>query len=166
MTTKTARRKQNHVIHALFPLLIFFIFVLSVLAVLVMSSNLYSKAVSGGADNFSDRTCFSYVAEKIHQNDNDGAVSIKKVDGTDCLVLSHKAENAGDYDYDTYIYLYNNNLKELSCLAGTDFSPEMGKDIAPLKALTMEEDDGLFLFEFVYPDDRCRRISVAERSES
>lgn len=160
------RKKQTHVIHTLFPLLLFFVFVMSALAVLVMSSNLYHNTVSDGTDNFSDRTCFSYVAEKIHQNDNDGAISVKKVDGTDCLVLSHKAENDGDYDYDTYIYLHNNNLKELSCLAGTDFTPEMGKDIAPLKDLTMKEDDGLFLFEFVYPDGRCRRISVAERSES
>lgn len=159
-----SRKTQGHAIHALFPLTVFFVFVISAVAVLFLSGKLYENTVTDGSDNFSDRTCFSYVVEKIRQNDEAGAISVKNLNGTDCLVLSHNAEDSDDNDYRTYIFVYDNKLRELSCLDESTFDPKLGKDIAPLSSWTVTEEDGLFTFEFIYPTGDSRVVSVGERS--
>ncbi|MCB6585629.1 DUF4860 domain-containing protein, partial [Streptococcus gordonii] len=67
-----------------------------------------TKASESG---FNTRTVLSYVTEKIHQSDQNQAVSIGTFDGLPSLVIELTYDN--DQTYVTYIYEDNGILREL-----------------------------------------------------
>ena len=100
---------------------------LCILAVLLLAANLYSSTTGQIQANDQNRTCLSYITEKIRQNDSKGAVSIQDIEGTRCLALRG---NYNGVDCTTYIYEYDGLLKELFLKMNiklVDFKIEFGK---------------------------------------
>jgi hypothetical protein len=61
-----------------------------------MAVNSYRSVVSANESNASARTAIAYIREAVRQHDNEGAVDISKIDGTDCIRM---AEGEGFYLY-------------------------------------------------------------------
>ncbi len=143
------RGNQNrHIVDVLFVLALFCVFAASALMLVTLGANVYKQIVSDMDKNFEDRTAYSYVIEKLRQNDTSGAIEIGELEGTPALMLT---EQIGDEEYCTYLYLYNGFLKELSIrkdsFAGNNIR-SAGQNIMELSEFSMEEPEkGLLKLE-------------------
>ena len=94
----------------LFPLAVFFVLVASSVAIVVLASGFYSRQVKTSSDSYSGRTALAYVTEKMHQNDENGAIADGTFDGENALVIRRRYD---EKDYVTYLYAYDGYLREL-----------------------------------------------------
>ncbi len=141
------RTKQKHIIDFLFPVSLFFVFALSAITVILLAARIYQSTTENSAFHYTSRTALSYISEKIHQNDEAGAVSIGELDGCDALTLR---QAHGEDVYDTYIYVYGQELKELFVREGVKATASAGKTILNVRDFSMEQlDDTLFRFRCV-----------------
>jgi hypothetical protein len=154
--------KQNHMIDFLFPVLLFFIFTLSALSVLLMAANVYQSTTEQSLMNYTSITSLSYISEKIHQNDEAGAVTIGKLDGQDALILKHTGE---EETYCTYIYVYDQELREFFAKEDADVSVSSGRTILTVEDFSMEQvKDGLFRFSCTDTDGNSASTLVSLRT--
>ena len=130
------RNEKKHVIDFLFPLAVFFVLAASSVAIVVLASGFYSRQVKTSSDSYSGRTALAYVTEKMHQNDENGAIADGTFDGENALVIRQRYD---EKDYVTYLYAYDGYLRELFVRDGTD----TGKAFQPVFAGT---DDCNFIF--------------------
>lgn len=137
---KPKKENQNrHIVDILFVLALFCVFAASALMLVTLGANVYKQTVSDMNTNYTDRTAYSYVIEKIRQNDFTGAIEIGELEGTPALLLTRQE---GEETYCTYLYLYDGFLKELSArkdsFAGTDIR-SAGQNIMELSDFSIEE---------------------------
>lgn len=155
--------KHKHMIDFLFPVALFFVFALSSLTVVLLAACIYQSTTEDSALNDTARTSLSYIAEKIHQNDTKGMVSLGTFDGCDALVLQ---QTYNDENYYTYIYAYENELKELFIKDGANATASDGKAILQVKDFSIEKvNDRLLKFQCVDKDDRTASVIVGLRSQ-
>jgi hypothetical protein len=146
----------------LFPVLLFFIFTLSALSVLLMAANVYQSTTEQSLMNYTSITSLSYISEKIHQNDEAGAVTIGKLDGQDALILKHTGE---EETYCTYIYVYDQELREFFAKEDADVSVSSGRTILTVEDFSMEQvKDGLFRFSCTDTDGNSASTLVSLRT--
>lgn len=138
------RTKHRHMIDLLFPVALFFVFALSALTVLLIAARIYQSTTEHSSLNYTSRTSLSYISEKLHQSDQAGAVSLGTFDGCDALIIQQTHD---DNTYYTYIYSYDNRLRELFVKAGVDASASSGREILEVQDFSMEElSEGLLKF--------------------
>lgn len=136
------RVKQRHMIDFLFPVALFFVFALSALTVILLATRIYQSTTENSSLNYTSGTSLSYLSEKIHQNDIGQSISLGTFDGCEALVLK---QQKGEETYYTYIYCYQDELKELFLKNGAKANASAGQTILKVKDFTMEETpDGLF----------------------
>ena len=104
------RTQQNHMIDFLFPVALFFVFAVSAMTVILLATGIYRSTTEHSSLNYTARTSLAYICEKIHQNDAGGDVALGTFDGCDALILR---QTRGEDTYQTYIYVYENDRKEL-----------------------------------------------------
>lgn len=130
---------NKHIVDVLFVLALFGVFAASALMLVTIGANVYKRNVANMNVNFSTRTAFSYLTEKLRQNDSSNAVSIGELDGEKALILSQTIDGA---EYVTYLYLYEGYLKELyvrkDSFTGSDLL-SAGQNILALSSFHMEE---------------------------
>lgn len=156
------RNNKKHMIDFIFPVVLFFVFALCALAVLLLSAGIYQSTTEHSARAYNARTGLSYISEKIHQNDVNGGVRIGTLDGQEALILTQTHE---DVEYSTYIYTYNNELKELFLKENATADPTAGTTILDVQDFQMEQL-GPHLFQFSCTDGSGEEneITVATRS--
>lgn len=137
----------RHIVDTLFVLALFGVFAACALTLVTLGANVYKQTAASMSDNFTERTVYSYLTEKLRQNDTSGTVSIGELSGTEALILTTRL---GGEEYCTYLYLYEGNLKELyvrkDSFTGTDIL-SAGQNVIALNGLSMEETkDGLLKF--------------------
>lgn len=158
------RTEKKHVIDILFPISLFFVFAASSLAVILLSANIYSRTVQDSVSSFETRTVLSYLTEKIHQNDENGAVSLGSLNGIDALVMEQSYEQQ---TYATYLYEYEGTLRELFVQKGAAVSPAAGKEIMPIADFHIAPlAAGLFEFSCTTPEGDTAQTIVSVKSES
>lgn len=136
------RSQQRHMIDFLFPIALFFVFAISSILVILMATNVYQSTVKASNISDSSRMSLSYVAEKVHQNDQENSVSLGKFDGRRALVTE---QNYGGENYRTYIYAHDGQLKELYIKDGIKASAGAGTAIMEVEDFNISEiDAGLF----------------------
>jgi len=141
------RTKHKHMIDFLFPVALFFVFALSALTVILLAAKIYQSTTEHYSFNYTSRTCLSYIAEKIHQNDVGGTLSSGTFDGCDALVLE---QAHGEDTYYTYIYVHENELKELFIKEGAEVTAADGKTVLKVEDFSMESlSDNLMQFHCV-----------------
>ena len=98
----------------------------------------------------------SYISEKIHQNDRNGAVYLGNFDGYDALVMEQDLE---DTVYYTYIYACDNELKELFTSGNSSIKASSGQTIMEIEDFSMEQisDD---LLKFSCTDQNSQQAST------
>ena len=84
------KNEKKHVIDFLFPLAVFFVLAASSVAIVVLASGFYSRQVKASSDSYSGRTALAYVTEKMHQNDENGAIADGTFDGENVLVIRQR----------------------------------------------------------------------------
>ena len=85
--------------------------------------------------NYSARGTVAYLTEKVRQNDCEDGVSVEEVAGQPALVLS-KAINGSVYE--TWSYLYDGSLREVTVKQGAEVGPESGQPVMELNNLQLE----------------------------
>lgn len=130
------RTKRKHMIDFLFPVALFFVFALSALTVILLAARIYQSTTENSSLNYTSRTSLSYISEKIHQNDLDGAVTLGSFDGCDALIME---QTVGEDIYYTYIYADGKELKELFVKDGVDAKASSGRKILDIEDFSMEQ---------------------------
>lgn len=157
------RTKQKHMIEVIFPITLFFIFALSALIVLLLAAQVYQSTTENSSANHTSQIALSYVNEKIHQNDVNGQITIGKLNGQDALVITQEYDNS---IYNTYIYTWNHELKELFVKKDTAVDLSAGTTILKVNDFSMMKlDNKLFRFSCTDANNHVDSIVVAPRSE-
>lgn len=156
------RDNKKHMIDFIFPMVLFFVFALCALAVLLLSAGIYESTTENSSRAYNGQTGLSYISEKIHQNDVHGGVRIGSLDGQEALILTQTHDNV---EYSTYIYTYENELKELFLKENATADLNAGTTILEIQDFHMEQL-GPHLFQFSCTDGSGEKneMTVATRS--
>lgn len=114
---------------ALFVITLFLVFAVSVVMLTGTGARVYQNIVNSMTENYDSRTSFTYVINKIHQNDSEDAVSLGEYEGLDAVLISEEINNVS---YCTYLYFYDGYMREIFTRYGSEFDPGLG---TPLFAL-------------------------------
>ena len=121
-------RNKNHKSHieGLVVLVLFGVFALCILAVLLTGAGAYGRLVKRQQTAYTERTVPQYIATKVRQADEAGAVHIDEFGGVESLEFTTVY---GEDVYVTRIYCYDGYLRELFVSAEGNFKPEDGEKI-------------------------------------
>ena len=131
------RQEKHHIVDILFVLGLFGVFTLSALVLVTLGANIYKNTMREMKSNYNSRSAYSYIAEKVRQNDVLGNVTIENFYDTDALVFT---QEVNDDLYCTYLYFHDGMLKELFMKKDSDIgaSPlDAGNDILSLSAFDL-----------------------------
>lgn len=129
---------KSHITDVLFVLCLLLVFAASALFVVVLGADAY-KGISGNlSSNDNARSSIAYISEKVRQHDAADAVALSSVEGQDALVLGQSAQGRA---YETWIYVYDGQLYEVSVRQGARVQPGDGQAILPLQALDLYTPD-------------------------
>lgn len=135
---KKPENSNRHIVDVLFVLALFGVFAASALMLVTIGANVYKQTVSHMNENYEERTAYSYITEKIRQNNTCDAIAIGELEGTPALVFT---QQLSDVEYCTYLYFYDGYLKELSLrkdsYAGSNILAA-GQNIIPLSSFSLE----------------------------
>lgn len=157
------RTQRKHMIDFLFSVALFFVFALSALIVILLAARIYQSTTENSSLNYTSRTSLSYISEKIHQNDLDGAVYLGSFDGYEALVME---QELNDVTYYTYIYACGNELKELFTSGDSGIKATSGQTILEIQDFSMEQlSDNLFRFSCTDQNDQQASTMIGIRSK-
>ncbi len=149
-------------IDILFVIALFCVFALSAIFLISVGADIYGKTVSHMESNFNSRTAFAYVTEKVRQADSTGAVDIGQLDDIPALTIT---QTMGDTQYITYLYQYENQLKELMVREDTPLGPAAGQDILALTDFSLDKiNDHLYSFSLTTEDGNTCQLYVSTKS--
>lgn len=118
-------KNKSH-IEGLVVLVLFAVFALCILAVLLTGAGAYGRLVERQQSAYTERTVPQYIATKVRQADEAGAIRIGEFGGVESLeFLTVYGEDA----YITRIYCYDGYLRELFAAEKGNFKPEDGEKI-------------------------------------
>lgn len=157
------RTQRKHMIDFLFSVALFFVFALSALIVILLATRIYQSTTENSSLNYTSRTGLSYISEKIHQNDINGAVYLGTFDGYDALIME---QEIGTETYYTYIYACNDELKELFSSGNSSIKASSGQTILEIQDFSMEQiSDNLIKFSCTDQNSRQASTMVGIRSK-
>lgn len=116
------------------------IFALLAMGVTLMGSGIYRSTAADADMNDSHRTALSYVVNQIRRGDALG-VSVGDFGGVRALRLTEAG--ADGTIYETLIYCYDGQLRELYMELGNDLSPADGMGLMDLSSLDFSVEGGL-----------------------
>lgn len=159
------KQENRHIVDVLFVLALFCVFAISALMLLIIGANVYQKTINDMDANYNSRTAFSYITEKIRQNDTSSAVSIGTLEGHPALILSQEVDGKL---YNTYLYEYDGYLTELFTGSTQDLGSNIlkaGHPLFPLKDFDITKVDSS-LYRFVLTTEESSPITLYIRTNS
>lgn len=157
---KHGTRQNNHIVDLLFTLALLCVFAASSLLIVMIGANVYQGTVRGMDRNYDMRTSLSYVSEKLRQNDVAGGVYVSELEGCNALVLVH---DFGGSVYETWIYSYDGELRELLVKQGTA-TCDAGRKIMSLGSFHAALADGLVTIDVTAANGQTASITQALRA--
>jgi len=130
------QKPKRHTVDVLFVITLFAVFAISVIVLTGIGARVYQSVVDSMSENYSSRTSFSYVYNKIHQYDYDNRISIGTYAGEEALILSEEVNNIS---FSTYLYYYDGELKEIFTRTGQEFDPSFGTGILPVAGFSLSQ---------------------------
>ena len=124
---------KKHIVDALFVFALLGLFAVLAVTVVLFGANAYAGNAESYEANYNNRTSLVYIMQKLHSNAEGGNVSIGRIGESDALIITSKE---GETVYSTVIYVYENKLKEVVALGGTDVLPTDGQDIMELSEIS------------------------------
>lgn len=129
-------KRDKSIVDALFLLALFGVFLISALFIVLFGAKIYKSTIKSSEESFANRTCYTYITEKIRQNDNLNGISINDDGNTSIITLT---KNVSNKDYATYLYCDDGFLKEYTTLATNDLNKSAGTKIIELDKMSAEE---------------------------
>lgn len=155
--------KRRHMIDFIFPIALFFVFALSALTLVLFAARIYRSTTENSSLQYTSRTGLSYISEKIHQSDGHGAITLGSFDGCDALVIEQSYE---EETYFTYIYVHEQNLKELFIKEGVAADASDGRIILEIQDFSIEQlSENLFRFNCTDAKNQSSSTIVGIRSK-
>lgn len=115
-------------IDTVFVLALITLFAATSFVLVLIGAKQYRHITNTMNHNYEVRTTSSYIAEKIRQNDATSSVSITRLEGTEALCIYSVEEGV---PFMTYIYYYDNSLRELTVTETSVFDLSSGQEIIP-----------------------------------
>ena len=130
--------RNHHASSMLFLLLLFASLVLTGELLICMGTGVYKEVLTSMNSNSTLRTASAYIRQKLRQCSDRNALRVDTLDGCDAIVLQ---QYLGDDFYETYLYCYDGELRELMIRKGTSdsFAAGAGTAIASMDAMSLEE---------------------------
>lgn len=153
------KEENRHIVDVLFVLALFCVFAISALMLVTIGANVYQKTVNNMDTNYSSRTAFSYVTEKIRQNDASRTISIGTLEDRPAIILTQEIEGQL---YNTYLYEYDGYLTELFTSADLNLGGDIlkaGHPLMPVKEFTLYEAEPS-LYRFVLSTEEEKSVSL------
>lgn len=101
-------------------------------------STAYEKIVDQKNVNSEYRVATSYLQTKIRQNDAEEGIMVVSDPELGSVVVKVKEQN-GEFPIETWIYVSDGYLKEVSLFEGVDFDDDFGFEIAEIDAFQLIE---------------------------
>lgn len=136
------RQRIRHQMDGLLMLLLFGVFAVCVLAVLMTGARAYRGLVDRDQAAYDRRTCVQYIATRVRQSDEAGAVTVEPFGDIMALRLSE-----ADTGCVTWVYCCEGYLMELYTFTDVELEPQDGEKIMPLEGLSLALEDGLLTAE-------------------
>lgn len=137
-------KRDKSIVDALFLLALFGVFLISALFIVLFGAKIYKNTVKSSDDSFLERTCYTYITEKLRQNDNSDGIEILSSDSGSIIRL---IRTANEKQYATYLYCDEGYLKEYTTSADKDLVNEAGTKIIALNKLkAVECSENLYYF--------------------
>jgi hypothetical protein len=122
----------------MFTVMLLGIFALAAVFVAVMGAKVYANSAEKMQANFDTRTSIVYLSEKIRTNPGDN-YDVREVNGRPAIVLT---EQIGENYYESWIFVLNDRLSEVTVVKGNSFLPSAAQQIMDLKSLDAKIRDG------------------------
>lgn len=136
--------ETSHVIDSFFVFTLFSIFAICAILLIAFGANIYKKTISNLEEHFNVTTSMAYIEEKFRQSDVSDAFSVTEFGDGNALAIESVVN---DTDYITYIYKYDNHLKELHMKAENTLSPNAGQNLLEIRYFrVVDNNDGSFTF--------------------
>ncbi len=156
------KHEKNHIVDVLFVLALFVVFTLSALVLVILGASVYKQTVSYMDENYTARTAYSYLTEKVRQNDLHDSIFIGQLEDTPALVLTREIDGTA---YATYLYLYEGSLRELFMRQGNDIGADplsAGREILPLHDWKLEmAGEHLLHISLTLEDDSEKELYIS-----
>lgn len=143
------------------------IFGITLLMGIFAGAGVYQRVSDRAAGSAEDRVGLTYITAKLHgfdalQPDGAPAVRTGEVAGQDALILEETIDGVA---YETFLYVYDGQLREMLCLRGSEQDPAFGEAIGPARSLQIREPrTGLLQLEYTREDGRTNTACVCLRS--
>lgn len=158
------RQESRHLIDLLFPIALLFVFVLSAVSVILLATGVYQDTTEHSARSYTAETALAYLTEKVHQNDGSGLMDLTEFDGCEALRIRQTYD---DLSYTTYIYVYEDALRELFLKDGAAASAGDGRELLSLHSLNFQDlGNGLLSFSSEDLEGHEATALVRVRSEA
>lgn len=119
-------KRKNHAISGVFVFLLLGLFAVFGTVLVLLGSQAYRGIVDRTSVHNEARIMGAFVRHAVRAEDQAGAVSVAQLNGMPVLCISDQYD---DQTYNTYIYVYENELRELYMDAEEAFEPERGETI-------------------------------------
>lgn len=150
------QNRTRHVIDFLFAAALFGVFLISSVMVIAVGAGAYRNVTRQAEEDYTLRTSLSYVSEKLRQADQNGALQLGTIGGSDALIL---LSEYGGTSYTTYIYEYNGSLCELFTKSDAAAEPDYGTTLLELSSFQAEALDSS-LYRISITDKNGRSTSL------
>lgn len=155
--------ESAHVIDSFFVFMLFSIFAICAILLIAFGANIYKKTVSNLEEHFNVTTSLAYIEEKFRQSDDSDAFSVIEFGDGNALLIQN---TVNDVDYNTYIYKYDDHLKELRTKADNDLNPEAGQNLLYIKSYNVKSDgNGSFTFTITDANLNSRTITCVSKCD-
>ncbi len=130
-------KRANGAISSFFILSVLSIFAILSLLLVMIGANAYKKIVKDTDENNKIRASLTYVANKVRQNDELGAIAVQKIDEINALTIDTVYS---DKPYRTYIYFYDDGIYESFLNKETQFKPDQGTKMVSTENFVIYKD--------------------------
>lgn len=145
--------KPYHVL----ALLLCAVFFLLAVGLALLSAGAYRSTAAAAEENDARRTALSFLVNQVRRSDTQNGVSVDSFGDGDALLLSETVDGAV---YETELYCFGGQLRELYAAAGSGLGPADGLALLPLQTLTVSSP-GNALLTFTVTDQAGNRSSAS-----
>jgi len=131
------KEMRGHIIDIAFTLALFCLFVVFTLVLVLMGYHVYRDTSAAMGKNYDVRTSLFYITEKSRQAE---AVDLGEVGGKDAMILTESYESGV---YETWIFVADDDLKEVTVKAGTEVKSGDGQRIMALTGLALTRNGNI-----------------------
>ncbi|MBQ8151725.1 MAG: DUF4860 domain-containing protein [Firmicutes bacterium] len=127
--------QKKHYVDIIFIIVLVGLFALSSVMLALLGVNVY-RTSSTGTNGQNLDTASLYFAQKVRQCEDKSLVHVETLaDDIPALVMD---STKGGKELETWFYVYDDTLKEVTVLKGNNVAPEYGQEIMSMKTVDYE----------------------------